>query len=274
MASGPSSRILSALAFGQGQERQAAVTERERLYRNYGDGVAVIRLVGGVTKGFSKFGGASTIQTRMAIRQALADDEIRSLLLAIDSPGGQVAGVADLADEVQRANATKPVTAYIEDLGASAAYWVASQAQRITANRTAEVGSIGVFAILQDLSGMAEREGVQVRVVSTGPYKGLGAPGTPVTQELVDEVQGQVDRIGSFFFEAVQAGRRLSTQRLAAVTDGRVWMAAEAQQLGLIDGIETFEAAVGEAARMRRYRRKAAAQQELAQLRAAMGVTK
>lgn len=257
------------VAFDQQQKREAAVPERERLYRSYGDGVAVIRMVGGITKGLSKFGGVSTIQTRQAIRQALADEDVTSLLLAIDSPGGQVAGVADLAEEVRKANDKKPVHAYIEDLGASAAYWVASQARRITSNPTAEVGSIGVFAVLTDLAGMAEREGVQVRVISTGPYKGLGTPGTPVTEALVDEVQSQVDRIGAFFFEAVQRGRRLSAQRLQTVTDGRVWLAAQAQQLGLIDGIQSFDEAVIDAARLRPRRRMAAAYQELAQLRAA-----
>lgn len=248
---------------------QAATPERDRLFTPMAEGVAVIRLVGGITKGMSKFGGTSTIQTRRALRQAVADETIMSILLAIDSPGGQVAGVQELADEVLRTQQSKPVAAYIEDLGASAAYWIASQAGRITANRGAEVGSIGVFAVLEDLSGMAEREGVHVRVVSTGPYKGLGVPGTPVTPALVDMVQQRVDEIGAFFFAAVQTGRNLSTTRLANVTDGRSWLATEAQQLGLIDGIESFEEAVSGAARMRRKRRYAAAHSELAQLRAA-----
>lgn len=248
---------------------EAATPDRERLFTPMHEGVAVIRIVGGITKGLSKFGGASTIQTRRALRQAVADEAVGSILLAIDSPGGQVAGVQELADEVVRTRQAKPVAAYIEDLGASAAYWIASQAGRITANRGAEVGSIGVFAVLQDLSGMAEREGVQVRVVSTGPYKGLGVPGTPVTDELVDMVQSRVDEIGQFFFAAVQTGRKLSAPRMAQVTDGRTWLAAEAQQLGLLDGIESFEEAVSGAAKMRRVRRSAAAQQDLAQLRAA-----
>ena len=248
---------------------EAALPDRERLYTSMGDGVAVIRIVGAMTKGYSKFGGTSTVQTRRALRQAVADEAVGSILLAIDSPGGQVAGVQELADEVLRTRQVKPVAGYVEDLGASAAYWPASQAQRITANRVAEVGSIGVFAVLEDVSGLAEREGIKVRVVSTGPYKGLGVPGTPVTAEMVDMVQARVNEIGGFFFEAVQTGRKLSATRLAQVTDGRTWLAADAQKLGLIDGIESFEEAVAGAARMRRGRRTTAAQSELAQVRAA-----
>jgi hypothetical protein len=132
-----------------------------KLYAQTEDGVAVIRIEGQITKGLSKFGGTSTILTRRALRQAAAAEDITSMLLAIDSPGGQVDGIQDLADEVQRARQSKIVDAYIEDLGASAAYWIASQARRITANATGFVGSIGAFAVLEDLSGLAAREGVQ-----------------------------------------------------------------------------------------------------------------
>lgn len=228
-----------------------------KLYSQTDSGVAVIRLEGQITKGLSKFGGTSAVLTRRALRAAVADETVSRILLAIDSPGGQVDGIQDLADEVQRARQSLIVDAYIEDLGASAAYWIASQARRITANATAFVGSIGAFAVLQDLSGLAAREGIQVRVVSTGPYKGLGAPGTPVTQELVDEVQQQVDQIGSFFFTAVQQGRGLSAARLAAVTTGQLWIAASALQRGLLDGIGTFDDALATVAQRRPGRRAA-----------------
>lgn len=240
-------------------EMMAAEMTRQqgKLYTQSESGVAVIRIDGSITKGLSKFGGTSTILTRRAIRQAVQAEDIASILLAIDSPGGHIDGVQDLADEVGRARQSKTVDAYAEDLCASAAYWIASQARRITANATAFIGSIGAFAVLQDLSGLAEREGIQVRVVSTGPYKGLGAPGTPVTQALVDEVQQHVDQIGAFFFRAVQQGRGLSAARLAAVTDGRLWIAADALALRLLDGIGTFDDALTTVAQQRPTRRAA-----------------
>ena len=159
------------------------------------------------------------------------------------------------------------VDAYAEDLCASAAYWIASQARRLTANATAFVGSIGAFAVLEDLSGLAAREGVQVRVVSTGPYKGLGIPGTPLTEAYVDEVQHHIDQVGQFFFHAVQSGRALSPTQVAAVTDGRLWIAAEAVPLKLLDGVQTFDQALAMALDPRPVR-QTAARAELGRLRA------
>jgi len=224
------------------QPMQPAALDRPT-YGKAGD-TAVIRLVGTMQKGQSKFGGTSTIQARRALREAAADKSIANIMLAIDSPGGQVAGTAELADEVKAISARKPIAAYLEDLGASAAYWVASQAQRVTANRTAEVGSIGVLAVLEDQTGRAERAGIKVHVVSTGPYKGMGIPGATVLPEHLSEVQSRVDALAQHFFEAVRIGRKLSQAQLEAVTDGRVYSASQATALRLIDGVETFDAAV------------------------------
>lgn len=219
------------------------------------DDIAVIRIVDQMTKMPSKFGGTSTVLTRKAIRQAVESEDIRSLLLAIDSPGGMVAGTMELADEVARAVTLKPVAAHIEDMGASAAYWVASQAQRLTATRLSQVGSIGVFAEVIDSSGAAAREGLVVHVRSTGPFKGLGAPGTPIPPALLDEIDGLVAGIGAEFFAAVRRGRHVSAAKMEAVTTGQVWLAPQAQALGLLDGIESFEQALEAAGRMRQTRR-------------------
>lgn len=208
------------------------------------DGVAIIRLIGQMQKGYSKFGGTSTVLTKRAVRLARRDPAVKAILLAIDSPGGMVAGTAELAQEVAQANLTTPVHAYIEDLGASAAYWVASQARKISANATAEIGSIGVLAILQDSSGLAERSGLTVHVVSTGRYKGMGAPGSKVLPEHLAEVEAMVEDLGSHFFQAVQEGRAMNASQLARVSDGRVWIAAKARQLGLIDTVQSFDAAL------------------------------
>lgn len=232
-----------------------AASEQRRgeqpLYGRTETGVAIVSVVGALTKYMGKFTGTATTWLRTALRQAMADEEVRSILLAIDSPGGQVSGLAEVVDDIMLARQRKPVMAYIEDLGASGAYWIASATQRITANASALVGSIGAFTVLEDSSGAAEREGIVVRVVSTGPYKGLGVPGTPITDSMVDETQRLVDQFGARFFSAVQRGRGLSAAGLTRVTDGRVHMAADAQELGLIDSIQTFEQAVESAARAR-----------------------
>jgi signal peptide peptidase SppA len=206
------------------------------------DGIAVIPIMGPMMKGQSKFGGNSTLQTRRAIRQADATEEVRGILLHIDSPGGHVAGTQELADDV--AATKKPINAHIDDLGASAAFWVASRADRITANKMAEIGSIGVIGVLEDSTGAAEQAGIEVHVITTGPFKGMGIPGTPVTDAHLGEAQRLVDGIFSHFKGDVSRGRGLSGKALDAVSDGRVFLADQAKRLGLIDEVQSLDTAL------------------------------
>ena len=162
----------------------------------------------------------------------------------MDSPGGQVAGVQELADEVHDTDWVKPVHAHLDDLGASAAYWVASQARRVTANQTAQVGSIGVLAVVEDTAGMAEQEGVKVHVVATGPRKGDFAPGAPVTEDALVALREEVEDTYGHFLAAVTRGRGLRGNRLEAVADGRTWIAAKAVERGLIDAVASEEEAI------------------------------
>jgi signal peptide peptidase SppA len=210
------------------------------------NGIAVIAIEGQMTKRGSSFGGCSTVAVRCALREAAKDYQVRGVILHICSPGGTVAGTSDLADDVLAVRAglngakPKPVFAYIADLGCSAAYWVASQCERIYANTTAIVGSIGTYAVLEDDSGMQQQLGIKYRVVSTGKYKGLGADGV-VTDELVADVQREVDELNMPFLAAVQSGRGDAIPDIAVVSDGRSYVAANALELGLIDEVESFD---------------------------------
>lgn len=233
----------------------------EKPYRVEG-GVAIVNIAGPTMKGFSKFGGTSTVATRKALRAALADDSVQAIMLRIDSPGGKVAGTHELAEDVRAIDAAKPVHAYAEDTMASAAYWVGSQASRLSANRLAQIGSIGVYGVLYDETKAAEMAGVKVHVVSSGGLKGQGESGTPITPELLAEAQEQVDAISEVFFGAVKKGRGLTEAQLGKVTTGGVWMAEKALGLKLLDSVEGFEAAMESAAKAgkERVRKKAAAE--------------
>lgn len=212
-----------------------------------GDGIAIIELRGPLMKQAGSLGeGSSTVAARRAIRQAAADPAVRGIMLVIDSPGGTVAGTKELADEVAAVAARKPVHAYIEDLGASAAYWVASQASRVLANETALVGCIGTFAVLVDSSARAEQLGYKVHVVKAGEHKGAGQPGTEITDEHLADAQRVVDALNEHFLAAVQAGRRMDPAKVRGLADGRVHVGAEARSLGLVDEIKKFEDAMAE----------------------------
>ena len=204
--------------------------------------VAIIKATGTLMKAASSTGGTSTIQIRRDIRAASADKEVSAILLAIDSPGGTVAGTSDLAADVASARRSKPVWAHIDDLGASAAYWIASQADAVFANsETALVGSIGTIMTVYDLSKNAEKEGVRAMVFATGPLKGAGTPGTEITSEQAEYFQAMVEESQRSFDNAVMRGRGMSASELAAVRTGAVFSAARAKDLRLIDGIRSMD---------------------------------
>ena len=215
-----------------------------------GKSLAVIGMTGVLMKSQSSLGGTSSIQIRRDIRQASADPDVGAILLAIDSPGGTVAGTADLAADVRAARKTKPVWAHVDDLSASAAYWVASQAEKIFANdASALIGSIGTYQILRDYSAMAERDGVKTHVVRTGPLKGLGTPGTAISDEQLSHVQQLVNATQDIFDAAVRKGRGLSAKELADVRHGGVMLAGEAQNARLIDGIQPMSKTMNDLSR-------------------------
>ncbi|MCK9569985.1 S49 family peptidase [Candidatus Pacearchaeota archaeon] len=206
------------------------------------NGIAVIELSGSLMKGWSKYGGTSTMWARSAIRDADRNSDVKAIMMHIDSPGGTSAGTAELGDDIR--NSKKPIHAHIDDLGASAAYWAASQADHISINRAGLAGSIGTYAAIHDTSGAAEMEGIKVHVVSTGSYKGAGEEGTPVTEEQLAYWQQIVNAHFAIFETAVREGRHMLKAQFNKVSDGRVFSAEESKSLGLIDSVESFDKAL------------------------------
>lgn len=225
-------------------EYSAAQDKVVTLYNVDDSGVATISVEGAIVKGDSSMGGTSSIRTRRALRLAVADDDVTAIMLHIDSPGGTVAGSRELADEVTATRQHKPVYAHIDDLGASAAYNLASRAERITANESAMIGSIGTLAVLTDYSGAAEKDGIKVNVLSTGPHKGAGVPGSKITDDQLAAEQKLIDQLGQQFVASVNEARGLNLNMGEGAADGRVFLAADAMGLGLIDEVTSFDAAV------------------------------
>ncbi len=191
-------------------------------------------------------GGTSTVAARREIDEAAADDSVGAILLHVDSPGGQVPGTDDLALAVRAANARKPVVAFLEDLAASAAYYVASQSGRIVANESAIVGSLGTLTLITDSSVAFERAGIRVHAVGSAPLKTMGVPGTEVTAEQLEELQTLVDRMARLFLDRVASGRSIPPDQARALFDGRVWGAKEARRKGLVDEVGTLDGVIGE----------------------------
>lgn len=209
-------------------------------------GIAYIPIFGQLVKGDSSFGGTSMVRVKRAVRLAANDESVDGILLHIDSPGGTVAGAFDLSDEIKSARKMKPVYAHIDDMGASGGFLQASQANYIAANANALVGSLGVVTQVVDTSGAMDKAGVKVHVISTGPHKGAGMPGAPVTDEQLADMQGRVDDLNELFITAVRDGRGMSDDETRNLFDGRVHISEKAQRLRLIDAVQSFDATVAQ----------------------------
>lgn len=207
--------------------------------------VAVIPIVGLLLK-YESFildmiGGTSYATITSQIDQAASDQLIDVILLYIDSPGGSVAGLRDTADIIFKARSSKKVIASISDLGASAAYGLAAQAEIVYANSSAVVGSIGTVIVIEDTRKLYENLGIKAHRLATGDFKGAGSPGTVITDEHLVDFQRTIEQLGITFFRAVSRGRGWSMKRVLSVADGRVHVGQAAKALGLVDQIASYD---------------------------------
>jgi signal peptide peptidase SppA len=212
----------------------------------YDGGVGVVPLVGPITKvGSYKYEEASSITAQRAINTAARDPDVKTIMLFVDSPGGTFAGTNELAQAFRDASQTygKRTVAHIEDLGASAAYFVAAQAQTININPTGRTGSIGVVGTVIDSSKLYKLQGIDVHLYSTGPYKGMGYPGTEITAEMDTKFMEEVHEANEFFLSAVKLGRsgKMSREDVEAAATGETFGALEALERGLVDQISFFD---------------------------------
>ncbi|MGR4927287.1 S49 family peptidase [Bradyrhizobium sp. CAR08] len=187
----------------------------------------------------------STLRLSQIMGRLAADPTIETIFLDIDSPGGYVTGTQEAADAVFAARKKKSVVALINPLAASAAYWIASQAETIIGVPSADVGSIGVFMCHYDCSAMLADLGVKPTYIYAGEYKTEGNSSQPLSEEGKAFYQSEVDGTYSDFINAVARGRGVSAQTvLDKFGKGRVYGAPQAKKLGMIDDISTIQGAL------------------------------
>lgn len=168
----------------------------------------------------------------------LADnDRVKALILAIDSPGGSVAGGEGLHDAIARVAARKPVVAVMGGTAASAAYMIAVPAARIFAREGTLTGSIGVLLETGEVSGLLKAIGVNAEAITSGPLKDQPSLIRPLTQQGKDVLQGLVMDMYDQFVGMVASGRHMDAARVRELADGRAYTGRQALKLGLIDAI-------------------------------------
>jgi signal peptide peptidase SppA len=210
-------------------------------------GVAVIDVVGTLvheTNGAEAFSGLLPYQAvARDLEAALADPQVRGILLRVNSPGGECAGAWDLADAVAAAGRVKPLAAVACDMAASAAYLVASAAPQLFVTQSALVGSIGVITKHYDQTAMMDGIGVKVTEIYAGARKADMSMDRPLDEPARAEIQRMVDSYYATFVGKVSAWRGLAPEAVRA-TEARVYRGEEAVALGLADAVFTEAAAL------------------------------
>jgi len=204
------------------------------------NGTALVPIMGSLisrgTFAGPRFGMTSYEGLRSELRAATADAAVSRIALLIDSPGGAVSGIDATAAAILTAAQRKPVTAYVQGMAASAAYWLASQADEIVASPLAEIGSIGVVSAHVDVSKAMESYGIKVTLLHSGARKIDGNPYEPLPDDVRAEWLKSLDALRLQFAAAVADGRGIKAEQ-ALATEAATYLAEEAQGLGLIDRI-------------------------------------
>lgn len=217
----------------------------------HGKGVGLIEIHGVLASNGSSFGGLTASQTVVEqLHAAVENDRIRAILLRIDSPGGTPAAAEEIYEEVAKTARQKPVVVSIGDVGASAAYYLASAADVIYALPDSDVGSIGVILQIPNVEGLNEKIGVRWYIFTQGQYKDIGSPYRPPTPEEQVILTEQMRVAYDHFIRDVARGREMDEAKVRELAVGITWPGTQAKELGLIDEIGNYRDALTRAGRM------------------------
>lgn len=228
---------------------------------NVSGSVAIISIYGVIAKRMNMFtqisGGVSTELLKQTIQTAVEDPAVDAIVLDIESPGGTVDGTKELADYIYSVRDAKPIVAYANGLMASAALWIGTAASSVIAFDTSSVGSIGVITEHVDYSVMDSQAGVKRTYIYSGKYKAMGNDAEPLTAEAKDYIQSQLNDIYTLFVNDVARNRGLNIIDMNKWADGKMFIAKDAQSVGLVDAVGTISDAVALATDMAKTKEQA-----------------
>ncbi|PXW23401.1 S49 family peptidase [Paraburkholderia caballeronis] len=204
------------------------------------EGIAIIPVQGtlvqklGTLRPYSGMTGYDGIRALLSL--AMEDSAVRAIVLDIDSPGGEVAGCFDLTDAIYRARGAKPIWAVLTESAYSAAYAIASAADRIIVPRTGGTGSVGVICMHVDFSQALTSAGISVTLIHYGSRKADGNEYAPLPKDVLARVQSDVDEMGELFVATVARNRNLSAARVRNTQAG-TFLGAAGVEVGFADEV-------------------------------------
>ncbi len=216
--------------------------------RNSLNKIAVVYAEGEIVDGRGEDGQIGGDRFASIFNQIRQDDDVKAVVLRINSPGGSATASEVMQREVELTRKVKPVVVSMGDIAASGGYWIASDSNRIFAEPTTITGSIGVFGVLFNGQQLANDNGITWDTVKTGSYADLQTVARPKSPPELEIYQRSVNRIYELFLDKVVQGRKLPPQKVAEIAQGRVWSGMTAKEIGLVDEIGGLNAAINYAA--------------------------
>ncbi len=214
-----------------------------------GDEIAVITARGVIENGARKAGTIGDISLSKLIRKAREDENVKAVVLQVDSPGGSASASEFIRQELLKTKAEKPVIVSMAGLAASGGYWISANATEIWAQPNTITGSIGIYGMLPNFSKAAEEFlGITTDGVGTTKFAGAGNPLTPYNPELGELIQLSINNGYQKFLTIVAEGRGMSKEQVDQIAQGRVWSGAKAHELGLVDQLGGLQDAIAAAA--------------------------
>jgi signal peptide peptidase SppA len=242
--------------------------QRATPYRNVAGNIAQIQIFGTLAQRFGALesGGTTTEQIGGWFDQAMADPNIGAIVLQIDSPGGSVHGMTELASKIYNARGTKPIVAVCDSLMASAAYWIGSAADQIVVTPSGEIGSIGVLAVHVDDSEADAKAGVKTTVFRSTEHKAEGIG--PLSEDSSGYMQSRVMDYHNMFVSDIARNRKTSVSKVNEdYGKGRVFGAEQAVKVGMADRVATLATVIGEMQAKDNQRKRNRAELDLIKLR-------
>jgi protease-4 len=227
---------------------------QEKLLEGQGTGKVLLVDISGlisneeVSGAFGMDKPSMVARIREELRKAAKDEDLKGVVLRIDSPGGTVTASDLIHHEILEFKKEKkvPVYASIMSLGTSGGYYIASAADKIYAHPTSVTGSIGVITVKFNIEGLMQKVGVEQHTIKSGELKDFFSIFKPATDEELLVMQGIIDNMYGRFLTVVEEGRSgsLTREQIAALADGRPYMAEQALEAGLIDGIKYLDGTI------------------------------
>ena len=179
-----------------------------------------------------------------SLRKAADDDEVKAIIMRVDSPGGAGLGCDYVRREVARARAKKPVIVSMSDVAASGGYWVSMDATAIVAQPTTATGSIGIYTVIPSFGGLYEKAGLNNETFKVGEHADALILARKFTE--AEAKQWDTDLFASYnrFVSLAAEGRKMDTDKMQELAQGRTWLGSQAKENGLVDALGGFPAAI------------------------------